>query len=159
MSVRACCSTTDAVARNVHALSLETAAGDLQLDEPTRAAALDLAGAVRATGLAVGWLSFEAPAVPEALRDCAAAGALRSVQVGANGSLSWKPRSGKPVLGDLLREHCAGCRVVFVEGRTTETSLRFVSAGLWSLRSGDRSLELDGEELVARLRRPRLSKA
>lgn len=142
--------------RKVHILALETPGGGARLDAETRAAALRLVEAARDGGLHVGWLSFEDPTVPASLNECGAAGALRSVQVGARGSLTWKPRSGPPVLEDLLREHCAGCRVVFLEGRTAALALRWVADDVWRLRSGGRTIELDGARLVARLRRPRL---
>ncbi|MEM1247563.1 MAG: hypothetical protein AAGA81_09305 [Acidobacteriota bacterium] len=144
------------MALKVHTLGLETAGGDTHLDPATRAAASSLAAEIRGAGLHVGWLCFEAPEVPDSLAECGAAGALRSVQIGEGGSLIWKPRSGEPVLEDLLREHCAGCRVVFVERRKTPMTLRFLGDGRWRLSSAESTLELDGGQLAARLRRPRL---
>lgn len=43
-------------------------------------------------------------------------GALRAVAAGGAVSVALKRRRGAPVLRDLMREHFAGCAVVFVRG-------------------------------------------
>lgn len=91
----------------------------LRVEEGPEAFA-DLVVAARALGLRVGWLGWtERPVLneaPEPLASAAASGALRAVTVGPDGAVAVKPRSGPPVLRDVLREHFLGCRAVLVRG-------------------------------------------
>ncbi len=75
----------------------------------------DLIAAVAATGERVGWLEMRAPErFDSSLEEAVEAGALRVVAVGAGRSLAVKAMRGRWVLGDLLREHFKGCRLVLV---------------------------------------------
>ena len=75
----------------------------------------DLIAAVAAAGERVGWLEMRAPdRLDESLEEAVEAGALRGVAVGAERSLAVKAMRGRRVLGDLLREHFKGCRLVLV---------------------------------------------
>lgn len=136
--------------------------------EPAAFAGLFRAAA--AAGVEVGWLEpaagedpWPAP-VPPSLAAAAEQGALRAVAVGPGGSVGVKPRSGLPVLDDLLREHFLGCRLVLVRGGGALVGkvprLRRVGdAGEGEAfrleRPGKPPLELAAEALVTRLARPR----
>lgn len=75
----------------------------------------DLIAAVSAAGERVGWLEMRAPErFDSSLEEAVEAGALRGVAVGADWSLAVKAMRGRWVLGDLLREHFKGCRLVLV---------------------------------------------
>lgn len=117
---------------------------------------LDLITAARELGLRVGWLDWTdtpvAAAAPGDLPRAAAGGVLRAVAVGPDGTVAVKPRSGPPVLRDVLREHFLGCRLVLVRGAMPETPA--LTRDGESYRLGD--LRLAAPELAERLRRPRL---
>lgn len=131
-----------------------------------------LFAAARAARVRLGWLDLataERRPVPAALAPAAAAGAFRAVAVGSDGAVAVKPRQGAPVLADLLREHYLGCRAVLVRGELAglEAAARLArvaaeeggeggEGGRWQVTpAGGPPLELDGERLLARLRRPR----
>jgi hypothetical protein len=126
-----------------------------------------LLAALASSGSRAGWLEWAEPEpVPPSLARAAEAGALRAVAVGEGGSVAVKVRRGDPVLGDLLREHFLGCRLVLVRGAPPDPvadpvaaampRLVPVSGGSWRVETeGGRGHALSTDELVARLRRPR----
>lgn len=131
--------------KTIHLLCVE---GDVESFAPLLAAA-------RAAGTVAGWLELDAAEPPPSLGRAAEAGALRAVAAGPRGSVTVKARRGPAVLGDLLREHFRGCRVVLVRGALAVPRLRPAGAG-WRIERDDAPvLELDTEALIARLRKPR----
>lgn len=137
----------------------------LRVDEDPEVFA-PLLAAVAAAGARAGWLEWAEPEpVPPTLARAARAGALRAVAVGEGGSVAVKSRAGEPVLGDLLREHFLGCRLVLVRGAPPPAveavadpipRLVPVSGGSWRVETERGAVrDLSTDELVARLRRPR----
>lgn len=139
----------------------------LQVDDGPEAFA-PLWEALRETGLRAGWLELAEPEpVPSTLVQAVRDGALRAVAVGEEGSVAVKRRKGPPVLGDLLREHFLGCRLVLVRGGLPAAGekagegaeiprLLAVSGGGWRVEvAGRAARDLSTEELATRLRRPR----
>lgn len=125
-----------------------------------------LIGAARAEGLRVGWLDLEAAApgpVPPSLEAATDAGALRAVSAGGGRTVAVKRSAGPWVLRDLLREHFLGCALVVVrpagEGAVDlgEIPVLEPSGDGWRIVAEGTVLELTTGELVARLRRPRLT--
>jgi len=123
-----------------------------------------LLAAMEMEGMRAGWLELAEPEpAPSTLDRAVDGGALRAVAVGERGSVAVKRRKGPPVLGDLLREHFLGCRLVLLRGQpppgAAEIELpRLTPAadGGWRVEAPDRAaLDLSTAELVARLRRPR----
>jgi hypothetical protein len=115
----------------------------------------ELFAAARSAGLRLGWLDLSEPeSVPSDLDTAAASGALRAVAVGRGISLSVKRLSGEPVLGDLVREHFTGCRLLLVRGAIERPTLEPLPDG-WRLHgAGEPVGPLDTEEFLARLRQP-----
>ena len=144
------------------------------LEPPARFEPLTAAACER--DLRVGWLHL-APfsRVPE-LEPAVRSGMSRALAVGAGASLSLKPIPGEPVLADLIRGHFLGCALVLISGDPSRPGVRIdrqlAPARLWSVRSRDPDAEdrgswklvtsegrervLTTEQLVGRLRRPRL---
>jgi hypothetical protein len=115
-----------------------------------------LLDALTAAGERAGWLDVSAAnALPPAgLEQAAAAGVLRAVAVGGGRVMSVKPMRGPAVLGDLLREHFRGCRLVLVRGGEGAVRLEPEGDG-WRLTSrAGPAVRLSTPELVANLRRP-----
>lgn len=89
--------------------------------EADAAAFATLVAALRESGVRAGWLDLgdpegDPPAADPGLSEAAAGGVLRAVAVAGGRAVSVKPLAGAPVLGDLVREHFLGCRVVLVRG-------------------------------------------
>lgn len=137
-----------------------------------------LMDAMTDAGLRLGWLELAEPEpLPPSLVRASGAGALRAVAVGSRGSVAVKARRGAPVLGDVLREHFLGCRLVLVRGEEHDVTegegsalpelpetprLVPASGGSWRVESTQSStlkasalLDLTTEDLIVRLRRPR----
>ncbi len=115
-----------------------------------------LLDAVAAAGERAGWLDLSAAGVtpPAGLEEAAAAGVLRAVAVCGGRVTSVKPIRGEAVLGDLLREHFRGCRLVLVRGGDGAVRLEPDGDG-WRLAVKARpEVRLSTPELVANLRRP-----
>ncbi len=121
-----------------------------------------LVQALAQAGARVGWLELTptppAP-LPSSLEQAASCGVLRAVGLGPGQSVVVKPRRGKAVLRDLLREHFRGCQLVLVSGDAPDLGviaplLRRMDEQ-WHVVMDDQSLALELSELVARLRRPR----
>ena len=116
-----------------------------------------LIAAARGLGLRVGWLELGAHSepVPEPLDAAARFGALRAVSVGEDRTVAVKPRRGKAILRDLLREHFQGCALVLVRGEIDAPSLR-TEGDVWIVTSPEAaSWRFTSEGLAAALRRPR----
>ena len=114
-----------------------------------------LIAAVAEDGGRVGWLELEGSApVAECLGAAADAGVLRAVAVAEGRTVAVKPLRGRPELGDLLREHFRGCRVVLVHGDVDAPALE-PDGDAWIVRSGEQERSLDARALAAVLRRPR----
>jgi hypothetical protein len=131
----------------------------LRVEAGTEAFA-SLVSAAAEAGIRFGWLDLSAAPPPPELERAAALGVLRAVAIGGDHTISVKPRSGPPVLADLLREHFLGCRVVLIRGDLQVASLAPAeSAGgraLWTLRLADGTeTTRETEALVKRLRSPR----
>ncbi|MDA8018566.1 MAG: hypothetical protein MPN21_14090 [Thermoanaerobaculia bacterium] len=138
--------------KRIHLLRIEPGM-DPSLWEP-------LLAAVHSDGGRAGRLRWHPgrPSEDEAL--ALASGFLRSVEVATNGALVRKPRTGPPVLTDILREHFRGCRVVLVEGEASEGLAAIPrlepTANGFRLDLDGAQLALSAIELANRLRRPRL---
>lgn len=114
-----------------------------------------LVAALAEDGGRAGWLELEATTpVAESLGAAADVGVLRSVAVTGDRTIAVKPLRGRPVLGDLLREHFRGCRVVLVRGEVEAPSVE-PDGDRWVVRTGDRERSFDAPSLAAALRRPR----
>ncbi|MDH3745086.1 MAG: hypothetical protein OES47_08305 [Acidobacteriota bacterium] len=115
-----------------------------------------LIAAAREAGVRVGWLTYDVEIPPDRLETAATSGVLRAVSVGGGRAISVKPLVGAPVLGDLLREHFAGCRLVLVSGETGELELQSLepaSDGGWRVGGpGGRERVFSTQDLVRRLR-------
>ena len=114
-----------------------------------------LFGAASAAGVRIGWLDLAAaPAVVPELAAAAEAGALRAVSVSGAHVLSLKTLAGEPVLGDVIREHFTGCRLLLVRGEVDAPRLSADPDG-WRVRpsGGDERL-FSTEELLNALRSP-----
>ncbi len=106
--------------------------------------------------LRAGWLEFSEPEpLPRGLALAAETGVLRAVAVGSQGSVTVKPRRGKAVLRDLLREHFGGCQVVFVRGEVEAPTLRRLGSGWIVVSSDGTEISCDDQGLARRLRKPR----
>jgi len=145
-----------------------------------------LIAAARERRLRVGWLHLapgcaEISALPE-LAPAVRSGASRAVGVGAAGSVELKPIAGEPVLADLVRGHFLGCSLVLISGDPQAPGVRIDAqltparlspapgapgepdavvaggaGGSWRLITADgRERVLSTDQLLARLRRPRL---
>lgn len=129
----------------------------LRVEGPAASCA-SLVDAVRADGGRVGWLALNEPqAVPPDLEQAAALGVLRAVAVGADRTLSVKPRVGKVVLRDVLREHFRGCRAVLVaEGVPGEVDAPVLikDGESWTVRCHGQELSHTTESLTRALRKP-----
>lgn len=128
----------------------------LEVGEPADTFAA-LVAAARAAGHRVGWLDFHcSPEAPGELEAAVAAGALRAVAAGSEGTLALKAVRGVPVLRDLLREHFRGCRLVLVAGTVGAPRLEPHGDG-WSVvaDAAVRRRSLTTDELVKRLSRAR----
>lgn len=125
----------------------------LRIDRPA-ADFVSLIEAIRSDGGRAGWLALEEPAPgPSGLEQAASAGVLRAVAVGAERTVSVKPRLGPVVLRDVLREHFRGCRVVLVSGEVEAP--RLVSdGGGWTVRSEGGAKSYSTESLTQALRKP-----
>ena len=133
-----------------HLLRVETGAADF-------AALVDGA---RVAGIRVGWLDLSEVEPPPGLESAAALGVLRAVAVGGARTVAVKPRTGPPVLGDLLREHFLGCGLVLVLGDVDAPLLALSKPEspqpVWTLRFSDETAtRWTTRDLVARLRSPR----
>lgn len=119
----------------------------------------DLLRAVEGAGLRAGWLENSQPAPPADLGVAAELGVLRAVAVGESGAIIVKPRRGRPVLRDLLREHFRGCAIVLFRqmppgGPADAPRLEGGEEG-WRITFADGGHRSFGTEaLVAALRRP-----
>lgn len=121
-----------------------------------------LIDAVHSDGGRVGTLRWrpEASTGDQALIEAATGALLRAVDVTASGSVAHKPRTGPPVLRDVVREHFRGCRVVLVEGEAAGelATLPRISATAddrYRVETGDSNRQASASELAARLRQPR----
>lgn len=105
--------------------------------------------------LRIGWLQLDKTGdSPPELESAAALGALRAVSVTSNRTVVVKPRRGKAVLEDLLREHFRGCALVLVHGPSDLPLLRALD-DRWEIYSGDAKIaELSTAHLVKSLRKP-----
>lgn len=131
--------------KRIHLLRVEGQAADY----------VDLIGALRADGRRVGWLDLGPVQVPTALTLASETGVLRAVAVDEGVTVAVKPRAGRAVMKDLLREYFVGCAVVLVKG---SEGLPRLSAenGHWLLEvPGAAHRRLDTDGLVAVLRKPR----
>ena len=113
-----------------------------------------LVSAVRDDGGRVGWLELGDADPPWSLAGPTGAGVARAVAAGARHTISVKPRSGAPVLRDLVREHFLGCRVVLIRGEIDAPALT-VDGETWTGVRGDAAKSYSVEELVRALRAPR----
>ena len=118
-----------------------------------------LIDAVRADDGRVGWLRWQ----PDERVDDegpSTTGLLRHVEVDAAGSVARKPRTGPAVLRDVVREHFRGCRVVLVAGEASGelAALPWLTASDdgYRIDSNESARELGVEDLMSRLRRPRV---
>jgi hypothetical protein len=121
-----------------------------------------LLAAIWALDLRAGWLELEGPVepVPASLEAAADLGVLRAVATSAARTVTVKPRRGAPVLRDLVREHFAGCALVFVYAGTGEAPdlpvlRRDGEAWRVSPATSGVELPLSTEQVAARLRKPR----
>lgn len=113
-----------------------------------------LVGAARHAGLRVGWLDLRGADVPRSLEIAAASGVLRAVGVGEGITVAVKPRKGKAVLDDLLREHFVGCVLVLVVG-PVEAPILERDGDHWRVTAkASRSVRFDTESFVRALRKP-----
>jgi len=76
------------------------------------------------------------------------------VAVGGGRSVAVKTLRGAPVLGDLLREHFAGCAVVLAAGEV-DAPLVAVDGDGWRVTTAGAARRLATADLLAELRRPR----
>lgn len=113
--------------------------------------------AARSLGLRIGWLEWGAVAapVPPGLEEAAGEGALRAVSVGGERTVSVKPRTGAPVLRDLLREHFRGCALVLVQGEVGDLPLLRREGAVYKVASGAVVRTFDATHLAEALRRAR----
>ena len=131
--------------KRIHLLSVEARAD----------AYLELIEALRADGRRVGWLDLSGAQVPAALTAASRAGVLRAVGVDDGVTVTVKPRKGRVVMRDLLREYFVGCSVVLVRGGEGLPRLSAAEGG-WLLEvPGATARALNTTRLVAVLRRPR----
>ena len=94
----------------------------VRVDRPPAAFA-SLFAAAAAAGVRIGWLELGAAEPPAGLEEVTALGAARAVAAGGTRTVMVKPRRGPAVLGDLVREHFAGCSAVLVRGDAAPTEL------------------------------------
>jgi hypothetical protein len=115
-----------------------------------------VAAALAARNLRWGWLELADPEpLPPGLVAAAGGGALRAVAAGGAVNVALKRRRGAPVLRDLLREHFAGCAVVFVRGGDPSATPRLEPEGeefRWTSAPGE-SRRLAAEAVAAALAR------
>jgi hypothetical protein len=120
--------------------------------------------ALREAGMRAGWLEWNpASSLPQGgpLAEATATGALRAVEIHADGAIARKPRRGPANLDDVLREQFLGCAVVFVRGpvptRPEEPTIPKLepSGAHWRIAAGDESKTLDTAALISRLRSPK----
>ncbi len=110
-----------------------------------------LVEAIATDGGRVGWLDMGwVDPVPPSLSEVAELDVLRAVAVGPERSLAIKPLRGRPALGDLLREHFLGCRLVIVVGDVEAPRLR-AEGDAWTVDGRSWS----PTRLAAELRRPK----
>jgi hypothetical protein len=127
----------------------------LLLVESQASVYLELIEALAADGKRVGWLDLGGTQVPAALTAASGAGVLRAVGVDGGVTVAVKPRKGKVVMKDLLREYFVGCSVVLVRGGEGLPILSAAEEG-WLLEiPGATPKALDTSSLVAALRKPR----
>lgn len=130
--------------KRVHLLRVERPASELT----------ELIEAIRADGGRVGWLELREPApAPPELEEAARLGVLRAVAVGAEKTITVKPRRGATALRDLLREHFRGCRLVLVRGEVEAPLLTPDGPG-WTVTNGGEARSLSTRSLTRALRRP-----
>jgi len=130
--------------KRIHLLRIDRPAADFR----------SLIEAIRADGGRAGWLALEEPdPAPAGLEQAASAGVLRAVAVGAERTVSVKPRLGSVVLRDLLREHFRGCRVVLVSGEVEAPRLAPDGVG-WMVQSQSVAKSYTTESLTRALRKP-----
>lgn len=125
----------------------------------------EVLAALRQAGQRAGWLELGELAdpvpspLPEGLDAAARHGVLRAVAVAGGRSVTVKPMRGAPVLGDLLREHFRGCRLVLVRGAVDAPHLEPADDGGWQVTADDRdrgeTRRYTTAELVTVLGRPR----
>lgn len=127
----------------------------LQVARPAEEFALVVAAVTEAGGR-VGWLELGEATPPPGLARAAALGVLRAVAVGSAGAVVVKPRRGRPVLRDLMREHFLGCRLVLVAGDDPALPRLEPDEAGWRVTHPDGGQEVWSlAELVARIARPR----
>lgn len=123
--------------------------------------------AIRADGGRVGWLELAAEGagsatqpgavsepVPPRLERAAELGVLRAVAVGATRTVSVKPRRGRTVTRDVLREHFRGCRLVLVTGEV-DAPLLVAEGESWAVRLDGAERRHTTESLALALRKPK----
>jgi hypothetical protein len=120
-----------------------------------------LIAAVGDDGGRVGWLDLRPAEPPPSLVGAAELGVLRAVAAGSQSTVTVKPRRGRLVLNDLLREHFRGCRVVLVSGGSSEAATEVAAPLLepaedgWLVHGKGDPRSYTTDALVAALRKPR----
>jgi hypothetical protein len=129
---------------------LFSVSGDASDYEPLFAAA-------RERGARVGWLELNSAAARRpAPEGPPFTGAFRTVEVNDCWTVSTKPRKGRPVLRDLLREYFLGADVVLVQGLDLFPKLSRRDDAWRVEEAAGRARTLSTSELLDRARKPEL---